>query len=268
MLSRKKKTVSLCDRTVGKSDLIAIAARMRATPNGRMYNQPVTTFRVEGCNLGKNRGMVTNELIGQCPSTTDLSIIECNFRNRGLRRLCGLFGKSEFSNSLPALRVLNVSANLITLDGARLLAQTLAVNHSIKELILDDNPVLDAGAKMFADCLQTNTVLEELSLMGCGLTDRATAMFARVLDPDATRHVGMCAALMCHEKTQTVVENGQYMQKAYCKKHTPAGAPQASEVLPLYNNTLKKLKLSGNDGIAPDLLENLRRVLVDRHMKK
>ena len=64
----------------------------------------------------------------------------------------------------PTLTFLNLRRNLIGVDGAKALAQSLQVNTTLTDLILPENQIGDDGAKALAQCLQMNTTLKKLHL--------------------------------------------------------------------------------------------------------
>ena len=81
---------------------------------------------------------------------------------------------------------LDLNHNNITAEGARLIANVLGQNTSLKVLRFWHNYLLDSGAGSIAQALCTNISLTTLCLTSNGLTDACTSNIARMLKENRT----------------------------------------------------------------------------------
>ena len=82
----------------------------------------------------------------------------------------------------PQLVRLNLSSNNIGDDGAKMIADALKVNHSLKTMSLIGNIIGDDGAKFIADALKDNHCLKMLLLSNNSICDDGAKMIADAMN--------------------------------------------------------------------------------------
>ena len=132
---------------------------------------------------GNNIKCITEGFLVHCKG------IDSKASDEEARSLVDVEGGSgtEQSNKTCTLEHIELTLCDIGPEGAKLLAQALCVNTSVKTLTLSDNPIGDEGAKALAEMLgaesstAVNTTLEHIDLRKCNMGPVGAQHFAQAL---------------------------------------------------------------------------------------
>lgn len=245
--ARKEQGFELKKRVVCFEDLLEIGSVGRLNP---LLTKHIS---LEQCVLGTLTAAFFSTL-SCCSALSTLELSSCALLDHGLYSLlrliatsteidliingvtdfeeCPEFAKESKACSLPHLKKLSLTNNGFSAVGMRALSCVLSTNNSIKELVLDRNPIKDVGAAWLARALSKNITIEVLKICGCGLGSDGAIALLRVIDPEF--------------------------------KERPAvpllDVPDEGGV----NQTLKRLVTSGNQDVRPDLRAHLMQLLTTK----
>ena len=98
----------------------------------------------------------------------------------------GALAISDYIKSHTSLLELNLSMNTIYDDGARGIAEAIQVNTVLQKLDLSTNEISDDGAAAISDNLKTNTLLQTLNMSGNYITSEGAKSFAEAIQVNTT----------------------------------------------------------------------------------
>ena len=107
-----------------------------------------------------------------------------NIGDDGISAIAGALGNCN-------INILDVQQCGITLTGARSLAAALSSNHTIRELVLLDNPITVEGALLIVKSAVDNTVCQNVSIDGEYENDEIKKMM-NILEDRRKQHVRDC----------------------------------------------------------------------------
>ncbi|KAJ7216269.1 hypothetical protein O6H91_Y471700 [Diphasiastrum complanatum] len=130
------------------------------------------------------------------PSMVYLNLSHNCFSNSGVAELCKLWNSEN-----SVLAVLNVCNNAISVDGAKIIGESLRDNEVLVSLNLRHNPIEDDGGQAIFVALQSNMTMQRLCVSACGVGERTAASVQRLLqnprsglialDISANRYIGV-----------------------------------------------------------------------------
>ena len=104
--------------------------------------------------------------------------IKLDFSNNKLDVISSTLLSELLTRALTSLRTLILDSCGITSEGAVQLSACLAVNKSLTELELCDNPIGDIGAASIGDAIKTNAVLDYLDINDCEITSEGAVQLS------------------------------------------------------------------------------------------
>ena len=104
--------------------------------------------------------------------------IELDFSNNKLNVISSTLLSELLTCALTSLRTLILNSCGITSEGAVQLSAVLAINKSLTELQLKENPIGDIGAASIGDAIKSNAVLEVLDICNCDISSEGAVQLS------------------------------------------------------------------------------------------
>ena len=158
----------------GLSDLLTVLSNVGKMSRLRKLNLSKNFLDVKGCSL------VASFLITGPGSLTELCLRECGGTPEGMMKL---FDGVKASKSISSLDVRN---NIIGAEGCAYLAEIMATNSKLKQLLMSECEIGPQGGCDLARALQTNMTLEILNTGDNSMGDEGAEAFATMLKINKT----------------------------------------------------------------------------------
>ena len=202
----------------------------------------VTKLKIVRSKISYNAAVVISSFLEAC-TLQEFEISKCKISNEVIKQIMKAIqtnttlqtldisyidltddGISECLKINNALKVLNISGNVVSERGAKIVAKFIQENTTLLSMYFCDNKISDSGAVVISESLKLNTILKEFSLSVNKITSYGISTTAEMI------------------QVNTTLQKLDISHNSICDD----GAVAVGECLKL-NRTLEELNLSDNN---------------------
>ena len=194
--------------------------------------------------INPTRGQFFHFLTASHPTLIEVRLMNCNL---GMPEM-GLISESVKMNQ--TMEIIDLSDNRINGQAAEILTHGLYHNDSLKNIIVNSNPIGDTGAKAFAKFIAGRKVIGSLQLCSCGITQVGGRSIGEALKRGRLRRLAIGRNKIKDKGARSISRSlrcNKYLKELQMNNNQLTNWSCRHLALSLRNNcTLSVLELEGN----------------------